>query len=318
MNKYKVCVIGASGLVGRTLVSELFIKKFPLKELVLCASDVSDGKEIYIDDRKFYLQKIREDIFIDCDFVFFCAGSEVSKEWVEVARKYNCIVIDNSSYFRMRDDCSLIIPEVNIFDLDIKKVIANPNCSTIQSVLCLNALSKYGLKKVIYNTYQSISGSGNKAIIDRANYYIYDINKTCIPKIDNLYTNGFTIEEMKMINETKKILNLKNLDVVATCVRVPVDYCHGVSIVVELDEDVDIKKIYEDFSKQEGIVLSESLVFDDAFGNDKVYVGRIRKDIVNSKTLMFYCIADNLRRGAASNAVLIALKIIENGLAYKN
>lgn len=314
---YNVCVIGATGLVGRVLVEELIKKNFPLGKFVLCSSDSSVGKELEVLDRKFVLKPLDENIFRDMDFAFFCTAASVSQKWVVVAKEAGCIVIDNSSYFRMDKNCSLIVPEVNFNDLDLSNIIANPNCSTIQSVICLNALKKYGLKKVIYNTYQSISGSGNKALTDKENFYQWDINKTCIPKIDDITANGNTLEEMKMINETKKILNLPSLEVIATCIRVPVDFSHGVSIVVELENEISLSELGEALRMHEGIILTDYPTTIQSTGNDGVYVGRIRKDLFNSKTLMFYCVADNIRRGAASNAVLIALKIIENYIAYK-
>lgn len=299
------------------LLDVLVEKDFPINNLVLCASEKSLGKEIKVKDKFYSINLICNEIFKDINFAFFCAGSSVSKYWVKIALDSGCIVIDNSSYFRMKEDCSLIIPEVNFNDLNTSGIIANPNCSTIQSVICLNALKKFKFKRIIYTTYQSISGSGNNALINRESFYPYDINKTCIPKIDEYLENGYTLEEMKMINETKKILNLPNLCVTSTCVRVPVDYSHGVNVLVEFENEFSTEEVLEELKKQEGIVIVETPTSIHSNGNDMVYIGRIKKDISNPKTLMFYCVADNIRRGAASNAVLIALKIIKNGIAYK-
>lgn len=310
-----MCVVGATGLVGRTLIDVLIEKKFPLNELVLVASSSSVGSNFNVGDCVYKIKKLENEVFKDMDFVFFCAGGEISKKWVDIALGYEGIVIDNSSYFRMLERCSLIVPEVNFDTISLNDVISNPNCSTIQAVLCLNPLKKFGIKRVIYHTYQSISGSGNKALIDKEGYYPFNIKKTCIPKIDSYTIDGYTLEEMKMINETKKILNISDLNVSSTCVRVPVDFSHGVGIVVEFEKDFLLDDIYKAFNDCEEIILVDCPTSIHSNGNDKVYVGRIRKDIYNPKTLMFYCVADNIRRGAASNAVLIALKIIKNGIA---
>ena len=253
--------------------------------------------------------------FKGIDFVFFCAGSDVANKWVNYALEAGCFVIDNSSYFRMRDDVSLVIPEVNFSN--VNKLIANPNCSTIQSVICLNALKEYGIKRVIYTTYQAVSGSGMKGINalenKNDNFYPYNISKTCIPQIDVFLDNGYTKEEMKMVMETRKILSLPNLDVSATCVRVPVMNSHAVSVVVELEQYCSLEMIREAFRKQDGLVLLEDYPTSiHANGSDLVYVGRVRNDLSKPNSFLFYCVADNIRRGAASNAVKIALKIIEN------
>ena len=316
--KYNVCIVGATGLIGRTVVEELFAKKFPIEELFLVASSRSVDKIIYINETSFKIVQLEKEIFKNMDFVFFCAGSEISRIWVPIALEMGAIVIDNSSYFRMDNNCSLIVPEINFDMININNVIANPNCSTIQSVICLDALKEFGLTKVIYNTYQSISGSGNKALVSKESYYPYNINITCIPKIDNYLENGYTLEEIKMINETKKILQLSGLPVNATCVRVPVDFSHGVSVIVSLEKDFSLEDIYNAFANKGGVKIVDCPTSIHSNGNDYVYIGRIRKDINDPKTLMFYCVADNLRRGAASNAVKIALKIIENYIAYKN
>lgn len=301
---------------------------FPIKNLCLFASEKSFGKEVIYKDKKYIIDKLSNESIKEIDIVFFAAGSEVSKEWCPKFISNRSVVIDNSSYYRMDDNCSLIVPEVNFNDIRVDKIISNPNCSTIQSVICLNQLKKYKIKRIIFTTFQAVSGSGYKGISDLENntakYYSYKIKETCIPQIDSFLSNGYTKEEMKMINETKKILNLENVIINSTCVRVPVLNGHAVSVVVDMEENISINEIKESFVNQEGLV-----VFDDineglypttllSNGNDIVYIGRIRKDIHNSKTLMFYCVADNIRRGAAFNAVMIAKKIIEKGIATKN
>ena len=321
IKRYNVGIVGVSGLVGSTLLKLLEEYSFPLGELKLFASMKSVGKEIIFKNKKFYIEELKENCFNDLDFVFFCAGSEVSKQWVGSAIDSGCIVIDNSSYFRMQEGVGLIIPEVNFSNQ--YKLISNPNCSTIQAVVCLNALKKFGLKRVVYNTYQAVSGSGIRGINDLKNkeirFYPYDINKTCIPQIDMFEENGYTKEEIKMVNETRKILNLPFLDIVATCVRVPVLNSHGVSVLVELENECNLQDIYEAFSKQRGLIIKEPYPTSvDSNDNDFVYVGRIRKDLSKPNSFLFYTVADNVRVGAATNAIKIALKIIENPIALKN
>ena len=326
-----------TGLVGSTILKVLNEYDFPIEELYLFASGNSKGKEIFYKEKGYFVKVLELNSFENMDFVFMCSGSIVSKFWALVAEKAGCIVIDNSSYFRMEEDVALIVPEVNfdIFSLE-RKLIANPNCSTIQAVICLNALKSFGIRKVIYTTYQAVSGSGMKGINDlkgslnggEFTYYPYDISKTCIPQIDSFLDNGYTNEEMKMINETRKILNIPNLDIVATCVRVPVMFSHGVSVVVEFENEIDIDEIFVAFNRQEGLIIIDNIDKNiiptgiNSTGNDKVYIGRIRKDLFNNKSIVFYCVADNIRKGAASNAVGIAMKIIEKslskGLAQEN
>ena len=310
---------------------------FPIRKLSLFASEKSKGTTCIFKGQSYLVETLNSQSFDGLDFVFFCAGSDISKKWALFAENAGCYVIDNSNYFRMHDDISLIIPEVNFKELDFKrKLIANPNCSTIQSVICLNALIPFGIKRVIYTTYQAVSGSGMKGINDLINpkltmeerFYPYVIKDTCIPQIDDFMENRYTKEEMKMILETRKILDMPNLDIIATCVRVPVLFSHGVSVVVELEKDFEIEDIYDAFNKQENLIIIDNIYKNQyptgihSTGNDNVYIGRIRKDLFNNKSITFYCVADNIRKGAASNAVGIAQKIIEKslikGLAQEN
>ena len=308
-------------MVGSTLLKLIDEYNFPLNKLKLFASNKSFGKEIIFKNNRYYVDVLAENSFIDLDFVFFCAGSDVSKDWALLAVRCGCIVIDNSSYFRMDENVGLIIPSVNFSSQ--YRLISNPNCSTIQSVICLNALKSFGLKRVVYNTYQAVSGSGMRGIDDLVNkkesFYPFNINKTCIPQIDTFLINGYTKEEIKMINETKKILNMPKLDVVATCIRVPVLNSHGVSVLVELEKECSLLDIYDAFNKQEGLIIKEPYPTSiDSNDNDFVYVGRIRKDLSKPNSFLFYTVADNVRVGAATNAIKIALKIIENPIALKN
>ena len=288
--------------------------KFPVSLLKVFASSKSIGNEIVFNKQKYMIEELNVKSFVGLDFVFFCAGSNISKEWAKKAIDSGCVVIDNSSYFRMDDNVGLIIPDVNFNNK--YRLISNPNCSTIQSVICLNALKQFGLKRVIYTTYQAVSGSGIKGINElekNISYYPYNIKDTCIPQIDEFLDNGYTKEEIKMIKETKKILSMPNLDITATCVRVPIINSHAVNVLVELEQSATLNEVKEALKKQAGVVIAEPYPTTyNSNGNDMVYVGRIREDLSKPNSFLFYCVADNIRVGAATNAVKIALKFIEN------
>ncbi len=325
MKKYNVAVVGATGLVGRTFLKVLAEYDFPINNLVLYASKRSAGSVINFKGKDYTIVELTHDAFDNIDIALFSAGGGVSLEYAPIAALKGAIVIDNSSAWRMNEECALIVPEINISDAYEKSaIIANPNCSTIQSVLPLKPLSdKFGLKRVVYTTYQAVSGSGQKGVEDlrrckegcKPEFYPYDISNTCIPEIDSFLDDGYTKEEMKMVNETRKILHLDNLPVSATCIRVPVESCHGVMIQVELEKDFTIEEVKEALKEQKGIILYDdpknhiypnSIVAKD---NDTVYVGRIRKDLSCKNGLLLYCVADNIRKGAAANAVQIALAL---------
>ena len=325
MKKYNVAVVGATGLVGRTFLKVLAEYDFPINNLVLYASKRSAGSVINFKGKDYTIVELTHDAFDDIDIALFSAGGSVSLEYAPIAAAKGAIVIDNSSAWRMNEECALIVPEINISDAYTKSaIIANPNCSTIQSVLPLKPLSdKFGLKRVVYTTYQAVSGSGQKGVEDLKRckegslpeFYPYDISNTCIPEIDSFLDDGYTKEEMKMVNETRKILHLDNLPVSATCIRVPVESCHGVMIQVELEKEFTIEEVKEALKEQKGIILYDdpknhiypnSIVAKD---NDAVYVGRIRKDLSCKNGLLLYCVADNIRKGAAANAVQIALAL---------
>lgn len=325
MKKYNVAVVGATGLVGRTFLKVLEEYDFPINNLVLYASARSAGKKVLFKGQEYEIVELTHDAFDNIDIALFSAGGSVSKEYCPIAEKKGAVVIDNSSAWRMDDNCSLVVPEINIEDVYSKSnIIANPNCSTIQSVLPLKPLQdKFGLKRVVYTTYQSVSGSGQKGVNDlerckngeKPEFYPYDISKTCIPEIDEFLSDGYTKEEMKMVNETRKILHLDNLAVSATCIRVPVESCHGVMIQVELEKEFTIEEVKEVLSKYPGII-----VYDDgknhiypnsvvAKDQDNVYVGRIRRDLSCENGILLYSVADNIRKGAAANAVQIAMAL---------
>lgn len=325
MKTYNVAVAGATGLVGRTFLKVLEEYNFPINNLVLYASKRSAGKVIVFKGKEYVIEELTEDSFDNIDIALFSAGGSVSKQFAPIAAKKGAVVVDNSSAWRMEEDCALVVPEINLEDVYSKSnIIANPNCSTIQSVLPLKALSdKFGLKKVVFTTYQSVSGSGQKGINDLENclqgkkneFYPYDIANTCIPEIDEFLEDGYTKEEMKMVNETRKILHLPDLPVSATCIRVPIKACHGVMMQVELEKEFTIPEVKEALSKQKGVVLYDDVknhIYPNSIiakDKDEVFVGRIRKDLANENSILLYCVADNIRKGAASNAVQIALAL---------
>ena len=326
MKAYNVAIVGATGLVGSTFIKVLEEYKFPIKSIKLLASARSAGKVINFMGEDCIVEELTESSFVGVDLALFSAGGDISKKYAPIARECGCRVIDNSSAWRNDPDIPLIVPEVNINDYSMNKLIANPNCSTIQAILPLKALDDvFGLKRIVYSTYQAVSGSGMKGKNDLINtlkgedpkFYPHNISETCIPEIDVFLDNGYTKEEMKMVNETRKMLHKNDLLISATCIRVPVLNSHGVSIMCELDKEFTLDEIRKVFADFENIVVADdpmNHVYPTSTlsnGNDKVYVGRIRRDLSCKNGLLFYCTADNIRKGAASNAVQIALKLAE-------
>ena len=328
MKKYNVAVVGATGLVGSTFLKVLAEYEFPIEELRLLASARSAGKEIEYCGKKVVVQELTKDSFKGIDIALFSAGGSVSKEYCPIAAEAGCVVIDNSSAFRQDPTLPLVVPEVNPQDIRNYGIISNPNCSTIQSIVPIKVLEKYGLKRVCYNTYQAVSGSGMKGKNDLINtlegkpneFYPYPIAKTCVPEIDSFLDDGYTKEEMKMVNETRKMLHMPELPVSATCIRVPVANCHGVSIQVELEKPFDLDQIRKEFAEYPGLVLVDDPknhiypVSTIADGNNDIFVGRIRRDLSCANGLLFYTVSDNIRKGAAANAVQIAKYIIDNNM----
>jgi aspartate-semialdehyde dehydrogenase len=327
MKTYNFAVVGATGLVGRTFLKVMEEYHLPVGSLRLFASPKSVGVKLPYAGKEYEVETLKEGCFRGTDFALFSAGGAISKIWAPFARDEGALVVDNSSEWRMDPQCALIVPEINIEDYKEKsRIIANPNCSTIQSVLPLKALhDAFTLKKVTFTTYQAVSGSGKKGLDDLARcergeknqFYPYDISKTCIPEIDVFFADGYSREEMKMVNETRKILHLPFLKVSATCIRVPVPVAHGVVMQAEFKKSIDVENARKVLSAYEGIkVLDDPKnhvypVSTIAAGTDYVYVGRIRKDLAVDNGLLFYSVADNVRKGAASNAVQIVKKIIE-------
>lgn len=322
--KVNVAVVGATGLVGSMMLKVLSEKNFPIDKLYLFSSKKSAGSEVEYCGKKYTVEELNENSFEgkDIKIALFSAGGSVSEKYAPIAAKKGVTVIDNSSHFRMNPDVPLVVPEINPEDIKTNKgIIANPNCSTIQSVLPLKPIhDKYKIKRVIYSTYQSVSGSGVKGISDLEEgtqlAYKYPIRNNCIPQIDVFMDNGYTKEEMKMIDETKKILH-DDIRVTATTVRVPVKSSHSVSINVETEkpfEIEDVKKIIADYP---GMVLQDDIeneIYPMAItsaGKNEVFVGRIRRDFTVDNGLNLWCCADNIRKGAATNAVQIALQVLE-------
>lgn len=326
---YKLAIVGATGLVGRTVLKILEERNLPIYEYVLFSSKKSAGSVIHFMDKDYTVKELTENSFSDehFDFAIFSAGGETSLKYSPIAVKSGCIVIDNSSAFRMKKDVPLVVPEVNLEDIKLNKgIIANPNCSTIQAMLPIKALDKrYNVKRIIYSTYQAVSGAGRYGIEDLENGYKnlspkkfhYPIYNNCLPHIDVFNENGYTKEEEKMINETRKILHRPNLKVTATCVRVPVINCHCESINLEFEKEFDIKDVYTTLENFENITImdnpKENLypIPTEVSGNDNVFIGRIRRDYSIENGLNLWVVADNIRKGAATNAIQILEELIK-------
>lgn len=322
MDNKIIAIVGATGLVGQTVLQVLEEKNLTDFKYELLASKRSQGKKIRFMNKEYEVEELTQKTFDKkIDYAIFVAGSEISKEYARLAVQKGTIVIDNSSYFRMDEDVPLVVPEVN--PEDIKKhrgIIANPNCSTIQAVVALKPLDdKYKIKRIVYSTYQAVSGAGSKGIKDLENTlkglknekFPYPIANNCIPQIDSFTANGYTKEEMKMINETRKILNNPQMKITATTVRVPILNSHSESINVEFEKDFEIEELKTLLSNSPSIVLQDDIskeVYPLAVatnGKDEVYVGRIRRDDSIESGINMWVVADNIRKGAASNAVQI-------------
>ena len=330
MKNYKVAIIGATGLVGRTFLKVLKERNFPVEKLYLYASANSAGKKIEFNGTEYTVMELKdENIANDIDIALFSAGGGVSLEYAPKFKAKGAVVIDNSSAWRMDKNIPLVVPEANPEALkNHPGIIANPNCSTIQVMPVLKVLQeKYGLKRVIYSTYQAVAGSGQKGLNDlEANLkgepskgYPHQIAFNVLPHIDVFLDNGYTKEEEKMINETRKILNLPDLKVTATCVRVPIRFGHAVSVNVELEKPFELEDVIHAFEEKEGIVVQndgKNNVYPmpiNAQDTDEVYVGRIRKDFSADNALNLWIVADNIRKGAATNTIQIAETLIKEG-----
>ncbi len=328
--KPNIAVVGATGVVGSTFLKVLEERDFPFENIYLMASAKSAGKKITFKGKEYTVEELTEHSFDKpIDIALFSAGGGTSAKFAPIAAQHGTTVVDNSSQWRMDKDVPLVVPEVNPEDIAANKgIIANPNCSTIQAVVALKPLQdKYGIKRVIYSTYQAVAGSGLKGINDLKNgiegnneplqAYAHPIAYNCLPHIDVFLENGYSKEEMKMVNETHKILHDESIGVTATTVRVPVYYGHSESINIELEKPFELEDIFELFRNAPGIVLQDDLennvypLATEAAGTDPVYVGRIRRDFSVENGINLWCVADNVRKGAATNAIQIAEKLLE-------
>jgi len=327
MNKYKVAVVGATGMVGRKFLEVLKERDFPAEEYLLFASKRSAGKVIEFLGKDYTVIELCEENIKKhvCDIALFSAGGSVSKVFAPVFADTGAVVIDNSSQWRMDENVPLVVPEVNPEDIDRHSgIIANPNCSTIQAVVALKPLAKYDIKRIVYSTYQAVSGAGMSGYDDLANglkgeapkSFPTDIAGNCIPHIDVFMDNGYTKEEIKMINETKKILNDYELKITATTVRVPVFHGHSESINVEFNNSFDLDELRETLKRAPGVVVMDdvkNLVYPTplfAEDKDEVFVGRIRRDDSVENGVNLWVVSDNIRKGAATNAIQIAEELI--------
>ncbi|RXK19206.1 aspartate-semialdehyde dehydrogenase [Macrococcus sp. DPC7161] len=325
----KIAVVGATGLVGENMLKMLEKQNIPFESLVLFSSEKSAGKEITFQGKTYIVEALTEEkARAHFDYVLMSAGGQTSLKYSPIFESAGAIVIDNSSAFRMFEDIDLIVPEVNEPKLK-RGIIANPNCSTIQSVVPLKYLNdQFGITRVNYTTYQAVSGSGVKGKQDLLNgekglppqNYPHPIYNNVLPHIDDFLENGYTKEEQKMIDETRKILNLPDLKVSATCVRVPVLDSHSVLINVTLDKPTTVEEIKRVFESAEHVVLidnpsnNEYPLAINSTGKDEVFVGRIRQDDSLDNTFYIWCTADNLLKGAALNAVQILKQLLDKGL----
>jgi aspartate-semialdehyde dehydrogenase len=329
---YRVAVLGATGLVGRTMIDVLEERNFPVSELVPLASPRSRGQIVTFQGREFVTEVPSAEIFRGVDIALFSAGASASREWAPVAAAAGAVVIDNSSAFRMDEGIPLVVPEVNpeaIFGVDGKpeKIIANPNCSTIQMVVVLKPLQDcYGVRRVVVSTYQSVTGKGKAGRdaleselagnVPEEFTHFHQIAFNAVPQIDAFTDNGYTKEEMKMVNETRKIMADDEIQVSPTTVRIPVYGGHGESLNVELRSDFDINEVRALLAGSPGIVMQDdpsARLYPmplTSYEKDEVFVGRLRPDYWQPRTLNLWVVADNLRKGAATNAVQIAEELV--------
>lgn len=320
----KLAIVGATGMVGRKFLEVLKERAFPIDELYLFSSSKSAGTQVEYNGKTYIVEELKEDSFDrGIDIALFSAGGGTSLKFAPIAAAKGCIVIDNSSAWRMNKDVPLVVPEVNPEDIKWNKgIIANPNCSTIQAVVALKPLDlKYNIKRIVYSTYQAVSGAGILGFEDlrngTTNKFQYQITNNMIPQIDVFEDNGYTKEEMKMVLETQKIMHRSDIRVTATTVRVPVYYGHSESINIEFEKPFEINDIFDLLKTAPGVVVMDDIKNNiypmpiTAANRDEVFVGRIRRDESIESGLNLWVVADNIRKGAATNAVQIAQLLIK-------
>lgn len=335
MHKFKLALVGATGVVGRVTRKVLEEYNLPISEYKFFSSSKSAGTKITFCNQTYEVQELKEDSFEEgFDYAIFTAGSKVSEKYAPIAVQNKCTIIDNSSFYRMNKDVPLIVPEVNIEEAERNNgIIANPNCSTIQAVVVLSPLDRrYRIKRIVYSTYQAVSGAGLGGIQDLESaieHYVantkheikkfpYEIFNNCIPHIDDFTDDRYTKEEHKMINETRKILKRSNLPITATTVRVPVFNSHSESINVEFEKEFEINDLIETLKEAPGIVVKDDIENNiypmpiDTNNQDNVYVGRIRRDYSVKSGVNLWVVADNTRKGAGGNAVQILKSLLKD------
>lgn len=327
----KVAVVGATGMVGNVMLQVLAERNFPITELLLVASERSVGKQMEYKGKKYTIIGMQEAVDARPDIALFSAGGTTSELWAPKFAEVGTTVVDNSSAWRMDPTKKLVVPEINGNELTKEdKIIANPNCSTIQLVMALAPLhKKYNMKRVVISTYQSVSGTGVKAVQQLENEskgikgemaYHYPINRNAIPQCDIFLENGYTKEEMKLVKEPKKILNDDSFTVTATAVRIPTSGGHSEAVNVQFEKDFDLGEVRKLLSETPGVIVQDNLDTNTypmpiyAHGKDEVFVGRIRRDESQPNTLNMWIVADNLRKGAATNTIQIAEYLIANKL----
>ncbi|MBJ2173409.1 aspartate-semialdehyde dehydrogenase [Aureibaculum sp. A20] len=327
----RIAVVGATGMVGNVMLKSLEERNFPLTELIPVASERSVGKKVTFKDKEYTIVSLQDAVDMQPDIALFSAGGDTSLEWAPKFAAVGTTVVDNSSAWRMDATKKLIVPEINADTLtEDDKIIANPNCSTIQMVVALAPLhKKYGIKRLVISTYQSITGTGVKAVQQLENEYKgekgdmayhYPIHRNAIPHCDVFEDNGYTKEEMKLVRETQKILNDNTIAVTATAVRIPVVGGHSECVNIEFENEFDVSELRKLLSQSPGVTVQDNLDTNTypmpiyAHGKDDVFVGRIRRDLSQPKTLNMWIVSDNLRKGAATNTIQIAEYLMEHNL----
>ncbi len=324
-------MVGATGMVGRMMLKVLEERQFPVDRLFPAASERSEGREVIFRGKAVRVVSVMEAVEAVPDVALFSAGASVSKEWAPVFAENGTVVIDNSSAWRMEKDIPLVVPEINAATITAEtRIIANPNCSTIQMLMAIAPLHReYGIKRLVVSTYQSVTGTGVKAVTQLDNErrgisgemaYPYPIDLNCLPQCDIFLDNGYTKEEMKLVNETRKILGDEDIRITATAVRVPVKGGHSEAVNIEFEREFDLERVRSILANTPGVILYDNpserkypmpII---AHDRDEVFVGRLRRDFSLEKTLNMWIVADNIRKGAATNAVQIAEHMISSGL----